>query len=123
VSHVDVGSEPDPWFGQQRNAFLRFRLKLLAGAGANLPAAPTVELRGQRIEGSVRTGDVIEVPGPWKPGHRPKYVLNVTTGEPVKSLRGSRTAMWVILIVCLSAILAFMVFVFSNVFGDWNPPF
>jgi hypothetical protein len=122
VSHVDVGSEPDPWFGQQRNTFLRFRLSLLAGAAPGVPTAPTIELRGQRIEGSVKPGDVVEVPAPWRPGQHPRHVLNHTTGDIVRSSSGSRPLMWAILVFFLILIIAFMAFVFYNLFAADGPP-
>jgi tetratricopeptide (TPR) repeat protein len=113
---VRMGSEPDPWFGQQRNASLRFRLT--RQGNDSLPASPTIELRGQRIEGSVEDGDIIEVPGPWRPGDRPGFVLNHTTGEAVRADKSaSRIAQWVILIGFLVAFAAFATFVVSNMVG------
>jgi tetratricopeptide (TPR) repeat protein len=107
------GSEPDPIFGQQRNPFIRFRLETTGGSG--MPASPTVEVRGQRIEGSIEDGDAVEIPAPWRPGERPSHVINLTTGETVRGARsGMRTAQWAILITFLVAFAGFAAFVASN---------
>lgn len=110
---IRQGSEPDPIFGQQRNPFISFRLETSGIAG--MPASPTVELRGQRIEGSVEDGDVVEIPGPWRPGERPPYVINLTTGEIVRPVRsGVRVMQWIVLGGFLIAFGVFAVFVWSN---------
>src|SRR5215207_7348080 len=80
VHGVRQGSEPDPMFGRQTNPYIRFRLELSTPIHG-MPAAPTVELRGGRILGTVQEGDMVEVPGPWRPGQRSPFVLNLTTGE------------------------------------------
>jgi len=115
--HVETGSEPDPWFGQQRNLYLKFRLHHALATG--LPAAPTIELRGQRIVGSIKNQDIVEIPGPWTPGDRPRYVLNHTTGETVRVAQsGARMAQWVILIVFLLAFAGFAIWVLTNMLGN-----
>ncbi len=114
--HVETGSEPDPWFGQQRNLFLAFRLQ---HSMPGLPAAPTIVLRGQRIQGSIKNQDIVEIPGPWRPGQRPQYVLNHTTGETIRvGQSGSRIAQWVMLIVFLAAFAGFAFWVYSNLFAN-----
>jgi hypothetical protein len=99
--------------GQQRNTLLRFRVESTGAGGA--PSARTVELRGSRFTGWVEEGDAIEIPGRWRSGGRPKYVLNLTTGERVGAgTSGARVAQWVILIAFLAAFAVFAAFVASN---------
>ncbi|MGH2368255.1 MAG: tetratricopeptide repeat protein [Chloroflexota bacterium] len=113
---VRQGTEPDPIFGQQRNAFIRFRLETSDLRGTR--ASPTIELRGQLIKGAIEEGDVVEIPGPWRPGDRPSFVLNLTTGEKVRAvLSWWRILQWVILISFLVAFAAFATFVASNMLG------
>ena len=113
---IRQGQEPDPIFGQQRNPFISFRLETSGIEG--MPASPTIELRGQRIEGSVEDGDLVEIPGPWRPGERPPYVINLTTGETVRAVRsGVRIMQWVVLGGFLLGFGIFAIWVWSHMLG------
>jgi len=113
---VRLGSEPDPWFGQQRNPSVSFRLETPGTGG--MPRSPTVELRGQRIAGSVEDGDLVELPASWRPGERPEFVLNLTTGETVRaSQSGTRVVQWAVLSLFLVAFAAFLIFALSHMLG------
>jgi tetratricopeptide (TPR) repeat protein len=106
---VKATTEPDPILGQQRNQCLRFRLETPQGQ-------PTVELRGERIVGSVEEGDVLEIPGPWRPGTQPAWIYNVTTGEHVKAAQSAmRVAQWIILVGFLIGFVIFTVWAYNQV--------
>jgi len=106
---VKTGAEPDPIFGQQRNNYLRFRLETPHGQA-------TVELRGQRIVGSVEDGDIIEVPGPRRPGTQPGWVYNFSTGEDVQAARSAiRVAQWIILVAFLIGFVIFTTWAYNQV--------
>jgi tetratricopeptide (TPR) repeat protein len=106
---IRIGAEPDPIFGQQKNNYLRFRLETAHGQA-------TIELRGQRISGSVEEGDLIEVPGPWRPGTLPAVVYNLTTGEEVKPAASViRMLQWVILVGFLIGFVVFAIWAYQQV--------
>lgn len=105
---VSMHHEEDPLFGRMKNPRLRFRLETLDQHGKMI--TPTVELRGGRIVGAVDEGDLIELPGSWRPGRRPTWVLNRDGDEYVHSAVSlSRALQWAVMLAFF-AYLAIVVF-------------
>jgi hypothetical protein len=74
------------WLLQQH--VFDFRLQIDDGTGGVDQTIP-VQLRGMSIEGAIRDGDQVAVPGSWKFGQllRPRKVYNLTTQSEVRAKR------------------------------------
>jgi hypothetical protein len=100
-------------FGQQRRPYLRFRLVSPQGQA-------TISVSRPRKTGAIEDGDIVEVPGTWRPGKFCKEVYNKTTGEIVKGGSSpTRVIQWIILIAFLLGFIAFFVW---GALAFWSNP-
>lgn len=111
----------EPRYRQASLLVTTFRLARTDAAGGALAPVP-VELKG-RLDSSINEGDLVEIPGTWRPGTtlRTTRLRNVTTGVTVKSHDINRNPfVRLFRLAMFAGVLAFFVFVISNIVGGWS---
>jgi hypothetical protein len=123
VSNLQHRSDPDSLVTRGQMMNWTFRIERANGSGGALPPVP-VTMRAPRIEGAVVNGDVVEVPGPWRPGEtlRPKKIKNVTTNTFVVAKHGQRRLMIGVIALFVLGLIAFGWWAYQRVDDDTSVP-
>jgi hypothetical protein len=110
---VQTRSDTD-WFTKTERLVLAFRVQGFDASG-NLELLVPVEMRGSTFEGSVRDGDRVRVTGRYRRGIlHAKKIENLDDGSEI-SARGLPTAVKVLTAVAVTAVAAFIAWVFYQV--------